>query len=118
MLPLNRFRMPHSQGTFGATRKHDMHTGIDLYCNPNVSVRAIESGKVVNVAPFTGPKAGLDWWNDTECVIVQGASGYFLYGEVAASVTKGQLLKEGEVLGSVKTVLKKNKGLPMTMLHL
>lgn len=30
--PLKRYKPPHADGVFGAVRKYDIHTGIDLYC--------------------------------------------------------------------------------------
>lgn len=118
--PLDKYTLPDrsSQGWFGATRKHDIHTGIDLYCEPNDVVHAIESGYVVSVSRFTGPKAGSPWWHDTDAVLVRGASGLILYGEVSADVSAGQAVSEGQRLGRVVTVLRNDKGLPMTMLHL
>jgi hypothetical protein len=117
-LPLKYFTPPHPQGLFGAVRKHDIHTGIDLYCLPGEQVLAIEDGVVVKVCAFTGPSAGFPWWNDTEAVLVEGETGVFLYGEINPCVRVGDILGAGNVLGNVKTVLKADKGLPMTMLHL
>lgn len=118
MLPLKRFSLPSPCGEFGAIRKHDIHTGIDLYCNSGVHVYAIEAGIVVANRDFTGVGADSPWWNDTEYLVVSGASGFILYGEISTPLSVGTVVREGEVLGSVVTVLKKNKGKPMTMLHL
>lgn len=118
MLPLSRFKMPNEYGIFAAVRKHDIHTGIDLYCNPDAHVYAIETGDIVRKGPFTGPNANLPWWNDTNYLIVKGKSGYILYGEIDSELNIGELVKEGQHIGSVQTVLKENKGKPMTMLHL
>jgi murein DD-endopeptidase MepM/ murein hydrolase activator NlpD len=41
-----------------------------------------------------------------------------VYGEVASSVTHGQSVEAGDVIGTVKQVLKVDKGTPMSMLHL
>lgn len=116
--PLWHYTPPHEQGLFGAIRKHDIHTGIDLYCHPGDPVYAIEKGLVVGVVPFTGPSAGFPWWNDTKAVLVEGPSGVFLYGELEPRVKVDDILLPGMVIGNVLTVLKKDKGLPMTMLHL
>lgn len=118
MLPLKRFSLPHKDGCFAAVRKYDIHTGIDLYCNPESHVAAIEQGVVVDVGEFTGSKAGSPWWNDTQYIVVESKSGFILYGEMATGLTKGLLVKAGEIIGQVQTVLKENKGRPMTMLHL
>ncbi len=121
---------PH-QGGFGAKRKYDIHTGIDFYCNEGDKVYAMEDGEIINICWFTGPKADLPWWNDTQAILVKGKSGVILYGELIPSddvvsngiltcnrIQTGMLVKEGDVLGTIKTVLKEYKGLPMNMLHL
>lgn len=120
MKPLTKYTLPkeNSQGLFGAIRKFDIHTGIDLYCFTDDVVYAIESGVVVNVCPFTGSRVGLGWWNETDAVLVEGSSGVILYGEINPSVSVGQIIKEGDVIGTILRVLKVDKGLPMDMLHL
>lgn len=106
-------------GAFGVKRKFDIHTGIDLYCDDGSTVLAIEDGTVVGIIPFTGDIAGYPWWENTYAVLIQGKSGTFLYGEIYPPVVKlGQSVKAGEEIASVKRVLKKDKGLPMSMLHL
>lgn len=120
MNPLETYTLPdsNSQGLFGAIRKHDIHTGIDLYCNSRDIVYAIEDGVVVNVCSFTGPEAGLPWWNDTKAVLIEGKSGVILYGELDTQLMIGDTIYEGDIIGMILTVLKKDKGRPMNMLHL
>lgn len=108
---------PDEPGLFGAYRRFDRHTGIDLYCDPGTPVRALEEGVVVLVEPFTGVDAGSPWWHDTDAVLVEGASGVLVYGEVAPSVRPGDKVQAGQPIATVQTVLKKDKGRPMTMLH-
>lgn len=72
----------NTQGYFGAIRKYDIHTGIDIYCNSGCKVLAVESGVVKNVEIFTGPTAGSPWWNETRAIWVEGESGVVVYGEV------------------------------------
>lgn len=156
---------------FGAKRKHDFHTGIDLFAPAGTQVFAIEDGIVTDVSRFTGASIGTPWWNETCCVAVEGASGVILYAElkgydptfsrekefanlsdddkikgvplkyhhavkyytpdiiekVSTDVSKydndikvkvGDSVKEGQLLGYVKPVLMKDKGLPMSMLHI
>lgn len=105
-------------GSFGAVRKYDVHTGVDLYCCEGASVYAIEDGVVVNVCDFTGPIVGTPWWNDTRAILVEGKSGVFLYGEVQEFVDIGDTVVAGQMIGHVKRVLTKDKGKPMDMLHL
>lgn len=117
-LPLIRFKLPDDCGKFGAIRKHDVHTGIDLYCHPSSDVFAIEEGDVIDVGHFTGAAANSSWWNDTDYVVIKSKSGYILYGELSTSLNVGDTVLYNQLIGSVRTVLKKNKGRPMTMLHL
>ncbi len=123
MLPLDTVINIESipeDGRFGGRRKYDTHTGIDLYCDENTEVRAMESGVIVNICDFTGEKAGSPWWNDTKAVMIESESGVVLYGEIQPLFywRRGDQIKEGSIIGHVKQVLKNDKGRPMTMLHL
>lgn len=104
-------------GAFSTARKNHRHEGVDLYCCPGDEVYAIESGIVVMCAQFTGEAVGSGWWADTYCVMIEGQR-VFNYGEITPIVSYGQKVSEGQVIGVVKTVLLKDKGRPMTMLHL
>lgn len=110
--------LPH-HGAFAAIRKFDIHTGIDLYCEDGDKVFAVEDGTVVEIQPYTGEEVGSPWWNYTEAVLVEGKSGVICYGEIlpADGIKIGQPVSSGDLIGSVKQVLKKDKGLPMSMLH-
>ena len=122
MIVLEDFDLPHEQGVFGAVRRHDVHTGIDFYCAPATKVRAFHGGVVTRIGPFTGPVAGTPWWKDTSFVAIYNERLYLtvLYGEVSAAteVEVGQRCSRGDCIGAVATVLKTDKGLPRTMLHL
>jgi len=108
------------QGAFGAQRKYDVHTGVDLYCRLGEPVLAVEDGVVVAVVDFTGIDAESPWWHDTAAVLVKGASGVVCYGEVEIGKTArvGDRLRRGDRVGQVARVLVHDKGLPMDMLHL
>ena len=69
--------MPDEPGQFGAKRRHDIHTGVDLYCEMGTDVLAVEAGVVTKVVWFTGSQApGLgEWWNDTLAILIEG--GWF-----------------------------------------
>lgn len=112
---------PHPGG-FGTNRKFDVHTGIDIYCEPEQSVVAVEDGKVVLIEYFTGELSNppSPWWHNTKSVLIEGSSGVVVYGEIRPleTIQVGQHVKQGECIGNVITVLKKDKGIPMTMLHL
>lgn len=103
---------------FGARRKHDVHTGVDLFAPEGEPVYAFEAGMVVDVCTFTGASIGMPWWNETMCVSVDGTSGVILYGEITPNVINGQIVSEGDLIGWVKQVLIKDKGKPMSMLHI
>ena len=107
-------------GAFGTERKHDVHTGVDLYCNEGDYVHAIEGGTVVLIEHFTGTEANSPWWNDTEAVHIEGASGVLVYGEIepVASLKLGARVATSQLLGKVKRVLKQDKGRPVSMLHM
>lgn len=110
---------PHP-GAFGVSRKHHIHEGLDLYAQNNQPVMLIEAGKVIAIRPFTGPQLNMPWWNDTYCVMVEGPSGVINYGEIApiSTLEIGQEVCKGQLIGTVATVLKIDKGRPMSMLHL
>lgn len=109
-------------GAFGTTRKFDMHTGVDLYCEENQDVIAMEDGVIVAIEWFTGEPVNMPWWNNTKAMAVKGASGTINYGEIIPEhkLKVGDRISEGELLGWVTPVLKKDKGkVPSTsMLHL
>lgn len=117
VLPLVEIPVTPHPGSFGAVRKFDIHTGVDLYVPEGTEVYAMEAGQVISIENFTGPKAGSPWWLDTQAILIEGASGVLLYGEVDASVQVGDQVTEGQLLGRVKRVLIKDKGKPVTMLH-
>jgi hypothetical protein len=109
---------PH-QGGFGAVRRHDLHTGVDLYVADGTALFAIEGGYVVALDRFTGADVGTPWWNETWAVLIEGAHGGICYGEIqpAAWLRPGVFVYEGAVLGMVRQVLRADKGLPKSMLH-
>lgn len=108
-------------GAFGAVRKHDIHTGVDLYCAAGTEVLAITEGTVVNILPFTGPLAGSSWWNPTWAVMIEypELKTVVCYGEInpEPSLCVGHKVVAGQTLGTVARVLVHDKGLPTTMLH-
>lgn len=110
---------PHP-GSFAYKRKNHIHEGIDLYCQKGDEVLAIEDGVIVKIKQFTGKAVKSEWWNDTWCVLVEGKSGVFNYGELIPhqNLKEGMIIKEGTIIGHIETVLKEDKGRPMNMLHL
>lgn len=120
LLPMPDIPVLQHYGAYGVRRKHDVHSGIDLYAPEDEPVYAIEDGEVVYVGPFTGPKCGTHWWNDTNAIYVLGDTATIVYGEVKelSYVIKGTKIKQGHCIGNVVPVLKVDKGKPMSMLHL
>ena len=106
-------------GAFARVRKFDVHTGVDLYCNPGQEVTAVEDGVVVGIEIFTGPNAESPWWHETRAVLVEGDSGVVLYGELQeyGNITVGTKLRTGDAIGQVVQVRREARGKPMTMLH-
>lgn len=113
-------------GAFGVQRKHERHTGVDLYTKPKQEVHAMEPGIIVNIEHFTGPQDNSPWWNDTDCMLIEGKTGVFCYGEIEPNVFlhPGYFVKKGQFIGNVKPVLKDNKkrddieGHSTSMLHI
>lgn len=110
---------PHV-GAFGVRRRYDHHCGVDLYAPVGTPVYAVEDGTIVDICPFTGPSAGYDFWLDTDGVYVLGSSGVVVYGEIGVNpkLKVGDSIKSGDQIGYVKRVIVKDKGRPMSMLHI
>ena len=112
---------PNSPGYFGAIRKFDIHTGIDLYCDNHAEVYAIENGIVVGIEKFTGEHADSPWWENTWAILIESVSGVIVYGEIVIcdTIQIGDTIHAGQCLGKVIKVLKADKGKnPTAMLHL
>jgi len=111
--------LPHV-GAYGVRRRYDMHRGVDLYVPKGVNVYAVEDGVVKDIRPWTGTKANCDWWADTDAISVEGRSGLVVYGEIMINpdLKLDDEIKAGDFIGYVVPVLKKDKGRPMSMLHL
>jgi murein DD-endopeptidase MepM/ murein hydrolase activator NlpD len=114
--------LPPHPGAFAAKRTHHTHEGVDLYCPQGTPVFAVEPGEIVAIIPFTGSRAEppSPWWRDTDAVLVEGASGVVVYGEIVSAIGRrvGDHVQRGEPVGCVLQVLTKDKGYPMSMLHL
>lgn len=120
LLPMPDVPVCLHHGSFLAKRRHDVHTGVDLYTPPDSKVYAIERGEVVAIRAFTGKIAGYPFWNDTWAVDIESQTGIVCYGEIkpAEGLKEGQEVELGQIIGKVIPVLKKYKGKPMSMLHM
>jgi murein DD-endopeptidase MepM/ murein hydrolase activator NlpD len=112
MFPLKDYNLAipaTHEGSFGKVRRHDIHTGVDLYIPEGSTVYAIEDGTVVTVEDFTGVEdSGPDSkyrYLYTQVVMVKGNSGVIAYGEVKPNVKEGDEIKEGDVVGHIMNVL-------------
>lgn len=109
-------------GYFASKRKYDIHIGIDLYCNDGDPVYALYDGEITLIEAFTGKFASppSPWWNNTYSVTIYDGKGYILYGEIipSSNIHVGKYIKSGDQIGTIKQVLKINKGRPTSMLHL
>lgn len=107
-------------GAFGVRRRHHIHEGIDLYAAEGTPVFAAQAGVVVAVEAFTGPDAGSPWWKNTQAILVEGASGVIVYGElqIIPELVIGKKVEPRDLLGHLSPVLRHDKGRPTTMLHL
>jgi 3-polyprenyl-4-hydroxybenzoate decarboxylase len=115
---------PHP-GAFAAHRNGHTHTGVDLYTNETNTVHAVEDGVIVGIEHFTGPQDNSPWWKDTDCVLVRGASGVVLYGEIMPfHFRPGNKVTRGRALGTVLRVIKEGHehpeitGWQPSMLHM
>lgn len=118
-LPYSWTNFPYfisSEGKFGAIRKHDIHTGVDLYTRENAPVNAMESGEVVAIEDFTGPPES-PWWLPTQAILVEGESGVLVYGEVAPKVAVGDRVEVGQEIANVIPVLKPDAERPKILGH-
>lgn len=113
-------------GAYLTKRKHHTHTGVDLYTEDGQFIHAVEDGTVVGVEDFTGKSQNTPWWEDTKCILIEGASGVICYGEMMPSynINVGQHIVRDQFIGRVKRVLPLNKTRPdidghsISMLHM
>lgn len=104
---------PHP-GCFGYPRRESFHTGVDLYTNDGEEVFAMENGKVVSIEHFTGEWDKSSWWNNTDCILVEGDSGVICYGEVVVceGLQVGDSVLCGQQIAFVKRVIKEGRERP------
>lgn len=101
----------YEPGSFGFQRKYEIHNGVDIYCQDGSKVFAVEDGEVVAIKQFTGKNLKMDWWLDTWAICIKGKSGVVCYGEMNQdfNFNVGDKVKQGDVIGTIKAVLPKEK---------
>lgn len=111
--------LPHP-GAFGKIRKNHIHEGVDLYCENMDEVFSMLDGTIIGIFKFTGEHIGSPWWNNTWSILIKHHNFTLNYGEIIPinTIKPGDKINEGQLLGNVTTVLKKDKGRPRNMLHL
>jgi len=123
----------HPRGKYGVVRRFDRHTGIDLYAEEGSKVVSMTDGYIKHLGPFTGPGVvcddypnGSDWWLPTEYIVIEHGGVLVLYGEILVNFhvrerwkdkLGSKYLEAGTTLGTVKRVLRHDKGTPTSMLH-
>jgi len=112
-------------GAFGVVRKHDVHTGVDLYVPNEDLVLAVETGFCIAIENYTGPEVGSPWWLPTKALLIEGSSGVVCYGEISSmGIGLGDHVLRGMVIGHVLPVLPEGRtkenipGHSRYMLHL
>ena len=98
-LPIGKY---HPAG-FGYSKNHNVHTGIDLYVPESSSVHSVEAGTVIDIFNFTGPKTLYPQLLPTEAIVIHGATGLVLYGElqVLKDIQFGQLIGAGTKIANI-----------------
>lgn len=119
-LPGAKRALSKDDGAFGFRRKHEVHTGVDLYCSEGQEVCAVADGRVLLETEFTGDRAGSPWWNPTRAVLIEHDGRVVVYGEIepVPGCCRGVLVRRGDPIGKVLRVRKEDCGKPTTMLHL
>jgi murein DD-endopeptidase MepM/ murein hydrolase activator NlpD len=97
-------------GSFWEDRSDRHHCGLDLYAAAGSDVLSIETGVVTETGIMTAPEL-IHYWNVTHYIIIQNETGTFWkYGEMSEIfVQKGDIIKEGQLIGKVGLVLNSTK---------
>jgi murein DD-endopeptidase MepM/ murein hydrolase activator NlpD len=113
-LPLGKYQT----GGFGAKRKYNLHSGVDLHCKHLQPLASVEAGVVVKIIDF-GNKDKNPKLNETRAIFVEGDSGVVVYCNVMEreDLRPGIGVAAGEVIGKVIKINKSEKN-EVCMLHL
>lgn len=115
-VPLGKY---HPSG-FGARRKYNLHTGVDLFCDHNQPLASVEDGIIIGIRNFSKKK--VPWLNQTRVILIEGKTGVVAYCNVKEreGLRVGDEVLAGEIIGNVIRINKKKKKnkKDLCMLHL
>lgn len=99
-----------SKKSFWESRGDRFHCGVDIYAPAGSKVLCVDSGKVVKIGVFT-TRSIVPYWNETFYVDFKMDNDLFCrFAELdRIKVTKGDILKAGDIIGFVGCVLDKDK---------
>lgn len=105
-----RFLYNNGPGSFWENRNDRYHCGIDLYAPQGTNVLSIADGTVLDVGVFTD-SLRCHYWNKTYYVLIAHDDTLLVkYAEMGTvCVDKNDIVKEGDVLGTVGLVLNAQK---------
>ncbi len=105
---------------FGARRKYNLHTGIDLFCENMQPLASVEAGKIVSIGDFSNQKDKSPWLNRTRVILIEGQTGVVAYCNVIEKpgLRVGRAVTAGEIIGNVIRINKKRRKNDICMLHL
>ena len=97
-------------GSFWEDRGDRRHCGIDIYAPKGSDVVSVDTGEIIDIGIFTSPKVNT-YWNLKKYIIIQSQENlFFKYAELEdVTVYIRQLVKAGQIIGHVGSVLKLNK---------
>jgi hypothetical protein len=115
-LPVGKY---HPAG-FGARRKYNLHTGIDLFCEHMQPVASVEAGTIISLKDFSKRKNKSPWLNRTRVILIEGKTGVSAYCNVIErkGLKVGDEVRSGEIIGNVVRLNKKKRRKDVCMLHL
>lgn len=130
---LKKIPKNNTLGSFWKNRGDRYHCGIDIYAPAGSEVISIYDGKVIEIGIFTSSDK-IKYWNETYYILIKCQNDLiYRYAELGNTAVKiNEIVKSGQLIGSVGTVLNlekitnsspkyiqeiKKKGFP-SMLHL
>jgi murein DD-endopeptidase MepM/ murein hydrolase activator NlpD len=96
----------NAPGSFWKDRGDRYHCGIDIYAPSGSQVLSINDGKVIEIGMFTSSEKK-EYWNKTYYILIKCQNNLiYKYAELGKTVVKNnEIVKSGQVIGNVGTVL-------------